>query len=60
MKNDRTIKLCHFILHFFEKKITLEMTARVQCHLVKKPSHIFRQAQYDQRAVSQSLSKTVG
>ena len=31
-----------------------------QCHLVKKPSHIFRQAQYDQRAVSQSLSKTVG
>jgi hypothetical protein len=26
----------------------------------KKPSHTFRQAQYDQRAVSQSLSKTVG
>ncbi len=25
-----------------------------------KPSHIFRQTQYDQRAVSQSLSKTVG
>ncbi len=31
-----------------------------QSHLVKKPSHIFRQAQYDSRAVSQSLSKTLG
>ncbi len=31
-----------------------------QCCLVKMLSHIFRQAQYDQRTVSQSLSKTVG
>ena len=31
-----------------------------QCRLVGRPSHIFRQAQYDLRAVSLSLSKTMG
>ena len=51
------------LTHNFLDKLEMTMHAVIsslQCHLVKKPSHIFRQAQYDQRAVSQSLSKTVG